>query len=322
MYAIRIHEHGGPDVLVYEEVPMPEPGKGEARVKVAAAGLNFIDTYHRTGLYPVERPFTPGMEIAGEVDAVGEGVYEVSVGDRVACGFHPGGYADYAVIPAAKLVKVPEEVDLQMAAAAMLQGMTAHYLSHSTFALQPSHTVLVHAAAGATGQLLVQMAKQRGARVFGTASTAAKAALAIQFGADEVILYSQKDFVAEVRRLTDGQGVDVVYDSVGQATFEGSLDCLRPRGMLVLFGQSSGKVPPFDLTTLNIKGSLFVTRPSLGHYVATREEMQQRANDVFTWIAEGKLKPHIDRTMPLKDVREAHEALESRSTAGKVLLIP
>lgn len=322
MYAVRIHTPGGHDALVYEEVATPEPGPNEVRVKVAAAGLNFIDTYHRTGLYKMPLPFTPGMEVAGVVDAVGPGVIDLSEGDQVACGFHPGGYAEYCIIPAEKLVPVPAGVDLQTAAAAMLQGMTAHYLSHSTFPLGPAHTALVHAAAGATGQLLVQMAKQRGARVFGTASTAAKAALAVQAGADEVILYTQHNFVDEVRRLTDDKGVDVVYDSVGQATFEGSLQSLRPRGYLVLFGQSSGPVPPFDAGILNSHGSLYLTRPSLGHYVATRDEMLQRANDVFSALQEGKLKIRIDRTFPLQEAGAAHAALESRDTAGKVLLIP
>jgi NADPH2:quinone reductase len=308
--------------MVYEEVALPEPGTGEVRVKVFAAGVNFIDTYQRTGAYPVEVPFTPGMEVGGVVDAVGPGVLSLNEGDRVACGFHPGGYAEYAIIPEEKLVPVPEDVDLQTAAAVMLQGMTAHYLTHSTFPVQPGHTVLIHAAAGATGQLLVQMAKQQGARVFGTASSAAKAAKAVQAGADEIILYTQKDFAEAVRMLTNGQGVDVVYDSVGQATFEGSLNCLRPRGYLVLFGQSSGRVEAFDPQILNQKGSLFLTRPSLGHYAATRDEMLQRANDVFQAIAADTLRVTIDNTFPLSDAAAAHEALESRSSAGKLLLIP
>jgi NADPH2:quinone reductase len=322
MYAVRIHSPGGTDALTYEEVALPEPGKEEVRVKVAAAGVNFIDTYHRAGLYPITPPFTPGMEVAGVVDAVGPGVYGVSEGQRVACGFHPGGYAEYAIIPVSKLVHVPDGVDDQTAAALLLQGMTAHYLTHSTFLVQPGHSVLIHAAAGATGQLLVQMAKQHGARVFGTASTAAKAAQAVKAGADEVILYTQKDFVKEVKSLTDGQGVDVVYDSVGQATFEGSLDCLRPRGYMVLFGQSSGPVGPIDPQILNSKGSLFLTRPSLGHYVATREEMDLRANDLFEAIQNGTLKVTIDRTLPLSEAGAAHEALESRATSGKLVLLP
>jgi len=322
MHAVRIHTPGGTDALTYEEVAVPEPGKEEVRVKVAAAGVNFIDTYHRAGLYPISTPFTPGMEVAGVVDAVGPGVFGVSEGQRVACGFHPGGYAEYTIIPANKLVHVPDGVDDQTAAALLLQGMTAHYLTHSTFLVQPSHTVLIHAAAGATGQLLVQMAKQHGARVFGTASTAAKAAQAVKAGADEVILYTQKDFVKEVKTLTDGQGVDVVYDSVGQATFEGSLDCLRPRGYMVLFGQSSGPVGQIDPQILNSKGSLFLTRPSLGHYVATREELDQRANDLFEAVQNGTLKVTIDRTLPLSEAGAAHEALESRATSGKLVLLP
>jgi NADPH2:quinone reductase len=322
MYAVRIHDHGGPEALTYEEIAVPEPGKDEVRVQVVASGVNFIDTYHRTGLYPVALPFTPGVEGAGIVEAVGQGVYGVAVGDRVAWAFAPGGYAQQAVVPANKLIRIPEEIDSQVAAAALLQGMTAHYLTHSTFTVEPSHTVLVHAAAGATGQLIVQMAKQHGARVFGTASSASKAAQAIKMGADEVILYSQKDFADEVKMLTDGEGVDVVYDSVGQATFEGSLDCLRPRGYLVLFGQSSGPVPPFDPSILNQKGSLFLTRPSLGHYVATREELEQRASDVFSGIMAGTLKITIDRALPLAEAAAAHEALESRSTLGKILLQP
>jgi NADPH2:quinone reductase len=262
------------------------------------------------------------MEVSGVVDAVGPGVFGVSEGQRVACGFHPGGYAEYTIIPASKLVHVPDGVDDQTAAALLLQGMTAHYLTHSTFLVQPSHTVLIHAAAGATGQLLVQMAKQHGARVFGTASTAAKAAQAVKAGADEVILYTQKDFVKEVKALTNNEGVDVVYDSVGQATFEGSLDCLRPRGYMVLFGQSSGPVGPIDPQILNSKGSLFLTRPSLGHYVATREELDQRANDLFEAVQNGTLKVTIDRTLPLSEAGAAHEALESRATSGKLVLLP
>jgi NADPH2:quinone reductase len=322
MHAVRIHTPGGTDALTYEEVAVPEPGKEEVRVKVAAAGVNFIDTYHRAGLYPISTPFTPGMEVAGVVDAVGPGVFGVSEGQRVACGFHPGGYAEYTIIPANKLVHVPDGVDDQTAAALLLQGMTAHYLTHSTFLVQPGQTVLIHAAAGATGQLLVQMAKQHGARVFGTASTAAKAAQAVKAGADEVILYTQKDFVKEVKTLTDGQGVDVVYDSVGQATFEGSLDCLHPRGYMVLFGQSSGPVGQIDPQILNSKGSLFLTRPSLGHYVATREELDQRANDLFEAVQNGTLKVTIDRTLPLSEAGAAHEALESRATSGKLVLLP
>ncbi len=322
MYAIRIHQHGGPEALVYEEVATPEPGKGEVRVKVEAAGLNFIDTYHRTGLYPMQTPFIPGVEGSGMVDAIGPDVIGMPTGRRVAWAFTPGSYAEYAIIPEDRLIPVPDEVDLRDAAAAMLQGMTAHYLTHSTYPLKPNDTALVHAAAGATGQLIVQMAKQLGARVFGTVSTAAKGAKAIEAGADEIILYSQDNFVDKVNFLTDDQGVDVVYDSVGQATFEGSLDVLRPRGMLVLFGQSSGPVPPFDAGILNRKGSLYLTRPSLGHYIATRDEMMQRANDIFDGMGNDTLFIRKDRTFLLAQASEAHKALESRATAGKVLLLP
>lgn len=288
-----------------------------------AAGVNFIDVYHRTGLYPLSLPFTPGQEAAGVVDALGPDVADLSIGDHVAFGFHPGGaYAEYALVPAQKLVRVPATIDLPVAAAAMLQGMTAHYLTRSTFALQPGDTALVHAAAGGVGLLLIQMAKLAGARVFGTVSTEQKAELARAAGADAVIKYTQTDFTAEVRRLTDGRGVDVVYDSVGQTTFEGSLDSLRPRGYLVLFGQSSGAVPPFHLQTLNAKGSLFITRPSLGHYVASRAEFEQRAYELFSLIETGQLHVRIDRTFPLAEASAAHEALESRATAGKVLLVP
>lgn len=322
MHAVRIHQHGGPEVLVYEEVALPEPAAGQVRIKIAAAGLNYIDTYHRTGLYPVTLPFTPGMEAAGVVDAVGPDVAGVAVGDRVAYVFQPGSYAEYSVVAADKVVPVPHEVDLQVAAAALLQGMTAHYLIHSTFPVQAGHTILIHAAAGGTGQLLVQMAKQQGARVFGTASTEEKAALARAAGVDEVIFYTREDFAAAVKRLTDGRGVDVVYDSVGQTTFEGSLDCLRPRGYLVLFGQSSGAVAPFNPLVLNTKGSLFLTRPSLGHYIATREELQQRAAAVLNGIGAGTLTLRVDRTLPLAEAAAAHIALESRATAGKVLLVP
>lgn len=321
MYAIRVHATGGPEVLSYEEVPLPEPGPGEARVRVAAAGLNYIDTYHRTGLYPLPLPFTPGMEMAGVVDAVGPEVHDVAVGDHVACGFQLGSYADYLTVPAAKLVHVPAQIDLQVAAAVMLQGMTAHYLTTSTVALQPGQTVLVHAAAGGAGLLLVQMAKQRGARVFGTVSTEEKAALAREAGAEAAILYTQEDFVAAVRRLTEDAGVDVVYDSVGQATFAGSLSLLRRRGTLVLFGQSSGPVEPISPSAL-ARGSLALTRPGLGDYVATREELTWRAGDVFAAMLQGTLTVRIDRVFPLAEAAAAHAALEGRATMGKVLLAP
>jgi NADPH2:quinone reductase len=320
MRAIRVAAYGGPEVLRLEELPVPEPGPGEARVRVAFAGVNFIDVYHRTGLYPLALPFTPGSEAAGVVDAVGEGVDIVAPGDRVAYAGQPGAYAECAIVQADRLVHIPDDVALDLAAAVMLQGMTAHYLTHSTYALGPGDTALVHAAAGGVGRLLVQLAKRRGARVIGTVSTEAKAALARGAGADHVVRYTVEDFREVARRLTDGRGVDVVYDSVGQATFEGSLDSLRRRGYLVLFGQSSGPVPPIDPLILNRKGSLFLTRPSLAHYTADRRELIGRAGDLLRWIAAGELDVRIDRVLPLAEAAEAHRLLEGRKTAGKVLL--
>jgi len=322
MKAIRIHEFGGPELLTYEDVPLPEPGAGEVRVKIEAAGLNFIDTYHRRGLYPVELPTVIGVEGGGVVDAVGPDVEGVKPGDRVAYALQMGSYAEYAVVPAWKTVPIPEGLDTQQAVTLMVQGMTAHYLAYSTFPLKPGDTALVHAAAGGVGHLLVQIAKRCGARVIGTVSTEEKAQLARKAGADEVILYTQVDFEEETKRLTDGRGVDVVYDSVGKDTFMKGLNCLRPRGYMVLYGQSSGPVAPFDPQILNAKGSLFLTRPSLGHYVATREELLQRANDLFTWAAAGELEVRVDRTFPLAEAAEAHRYLEGRQTKGKVLLIP
>jgi NADPH2:quinone reductase len=322
MKAIRIHETGGPDVLQYEEVPRPGPGTGEVLVKIEAAGLNFIDIYHRTGQYPGETPFIPGMEGAGRVAQIGPEVKEFALGDRVAYAMVRGSYAEYAVVPAARLVPVPDEVDIRDAAAIMLQGMTAHYLSHSTYPLTAADTALIHAAAGGVGTLLIQMAKMRGARVIGTASTEEKIELARRLGADEMIRYTEEDFVPAVERLTRGAGVSVVYDSVGRSTFRGGLDCLRPRGMMVLFGQSSGAVEPLDLQVLNSKGSLYVTRPSLAHYVADRSELLQRSADCFGWISTGKLAIRIDRTFSLAAAAEAHRYIEGRQTKGKVLLIP
>ena len=322
MHAICIHEHGGPEALRYDEVSTSEPGAGEARVRIEAAGLNYIDIYHRTGLYPsTNMPFTPGMEGAGVVEAIGPDVTEVNVGDRVGYAMHQGSYTEAAIVPSEVLVPLPDSIDTQSAAAAMLQGMTAHYLTRSTYPLSTGDTALVHAAAGGVGLLLIQMAKTLGARVLGTVSTPEKAQLATGAGADEVILYTQTDFEAEVKRLTDGQGVDVVYDSVAKTTFDKSLNCLRPRGYLALFGQSSGPVPPFDLSRLS-RGSLFITRPGLGHHAADREELMGRAGDLFEWIASGTLKLRIDRTFPLQDAADAHRALEGRQTTGKVLLIP
>ena len=322
MKAIRIHENGGPEVLQIEEVPVPEIGADEALVKIAAAGLNFIDTYHRNGLYKMSLPITPGVEAAGVVEAVGANVTEVKVGERVAYASQIGSYAEYNAVPATKLVPVPDNVAFDLATTAMVQGMTAHYLTHSTYPIQKGDTVLIHAAAGGTGQLLIQMAKKRGATVIGTTSTDEKADLARSLGADHVILYTQNDFEVETKRLTGGAGVHVVYDGVGKTTFDKGLNVLRPRGYMVLFGQSSGPVPPFDPQILNTKGSLFVTRPTIFHYVATREDLLWRGGDVFNWLAQGELQLKIDRELPLVEAAEAHRLLESRQTAGKVLLIP
>ncbi|HMV50909.1 MAG TPA: quinone oxidoreductase [Blastocatellia bacterium] len=322
MKAIVVENPGGPESLVYRDYETPAPKAGEARIKVEAVGLNYIDVYHRTGLYPLPRPFIPGMEAAGTVEAVGEGVTEVAAGDRVAYAMQPGAYAEYVVVPAWKLVKVPDGVTAQQAAATMLQGMTAHYLVTSTYALKAGDTALIHAAAGGVGLILIQLVKRIGARAIGTVSTEAKAELAREAGADEVILYTEQDFEAETRRLTDGKGVQVVYDSVGQTTFLKSLNSLAPRGMLALFGQSSGPVAAFDPALLAQKGSLFLTRPSLAHYAATREELLWRAGELFDWINAGELKLRIEKTFPLAEAAEAHRQLEGRQTTGKVLLLP
>lgn len=322
MKAVRVHKYGGPEVLTLEEMPVPEPKAGEARVKIEAIGVNYIDVYQRTGLYPLQTPFTLGTEGAGIVDAVGPNVTEVKKGERVGYAMIPGSYAEYAIVPAARLVPIPPNIDARSAAALMLQGMTAHYLTHSTYPLKKGETALLHAAAGGVGLLLIQIVKQLGATVIGTVSTEAKAKLAKEMGADHLILYTQSDFLAEVKKLTDGHGVNVVYDSVGQTTFDKSLDCLRPRGYLVLFGQSSGPVPPFDPGKLAAKGSLFLTRPSLAHYTLERSELLQRANDVFNWTATGKLKVRIDKTFRLAEAAEAHRQLEGRKTTGKVILLP
>jgi NADPH2:quinone reductase len=322
MKIIQVAKHGGPEELKLVDAPVPKPGPGEALVKIAASGVNFIDVYFRTGLYKADPPFTPGNEAAGTVEAVGPDATEVAPGDRVAYAMHRGSYAEYAVVPARVLVKLPDGVDFNTAAAAMLQGMTAHYLTHSTWPLKNGDKCLIHAAAGGAGRLLVQMAKMRGATVYGTAGTDEKAALAKEAGADEVIVYTKQDFVAEVKRFTDGKGVDVVYDSVGQSTFLKGLDIIRPRGLMALFGQSSGAVEPFNPSILNQKGSLFLTRPSLATHCLTREELLWRAGDVLNWIASGKLKLRIDRTYALGDAARAHQDLEGRKTAGKLLLIP
>ena len=322
MKTVRVHEYGGLEALRFEEVGIPEPGEGEARVRIEAIGVNFIDIYHRIGRYKGSLPLTLGQEAAGVVDAVGPHVTDVKPGDRVAYASVQGSYAEYAIVPAWRLIKIPSEVDVQPAAAAMLQGMTAHYLTHSTYPLKQGDTALVHAAGGGTGQLIVQIAKMRGARVIGTASTGEKAALAREAGTDHVILYTETDFEAEVKSLTDNTGVDVVYDSVGKDTFEKSMNCLRPRGYLVLFGQSSGPAPQIDPQILNPKGSLFLTRPTLGHYIAYRAELLGRVNDLFDWMATGKLKVRIDQTFPLAEAAEAHRHLEDRKSKGKILLIP
>jgi NADPH2:quinone reductase len=320
--AIRVHSFGGPEALTLEELPTPEPGAGQVLVKIGAAGVNYIDIYHRTGLYPNQLPLTLGVEAAGTVEATGPDVSEVRVGDRVAYSGAPGAYAEYAVVPAHRLVPVPSDLSLEQAAAALLQGMTAHFLTHSTYPIHPGDQVLIHAAAGGVGLLLVQMAKRRGAQIFATVSTEEKAGLAREAGADEIIFYTKEDFEEVIKAKTGGKGVHVVYDSVGLTTFDKSLNSLRPRGTLVLFGQSSGPVPPLNPSILNTKGSLFLTRPSLFHYVAERSELLDRASAVLGGLASGDLKLRIDRSLPLGEAAEAHRLLESRATSGKLLLIP
>jgi len=322
MKAMRVLRFGGPEAMTLEEIPPPSPGEGQALVRLQAVGVNFIDIYQRMGLYSVPLPFTPGNEGSGIVQETGPGVTEVAVGDHVAYAGVSGSYAEFAVVPSGRLVKVPKGIDPETAAAVMLQGMTAHYLSHDTYPLKPGDACLVHAAAGGVGLLLVQMAKRRGARVFGTVSTPEKARLAREAGADDVILYTENDFETEVRRLTGGQGVQVVYDSVGQATFEKSLNCLAPRGYLVLYGQSSGPVPSFDPQVLNARGGLFLTRPSLGHYTRDRQELLSRADQVLGWVADGALGVRIGGAFPLEEAGEAHRRLAGRQTTGKVLLLP
>jgi NADPH:quinone reductase len=322
MKLIQIAKNGGPEEMKLVDAPVPSPGPKQALVKVAASGVNFIDVYFRTGLYKADLPFTPGNEAAGTVEAVGPDVTEVQPGDRVAYAMNRGSYAEYTVVPSAQLVKIPDGLDFVTAAAAMLQGMTAHYLTHSTFPLKSGDTCLIHAAAGGAGRLAVQMAKMLGATVYGTAGTDEKAAIARSAGADEVIVYTRDDFVSEIKRLTNNRGVDVVYDSVGAGTFLKGLDIISPRGMMVLFGQSSGAVPPFDPSILNQKGSLFLTRPSLAHHCLTREELLWRAGDVLGWIASGRLEIRIDSTYALADAPQAHRNLESRKSAGKLILVP
>ena len=322
MLAIQVSETGGPEVLTPVERPIPQPKPNEAVVQIKASGVNFIDVYFREGRYSTLLPFVNGQEGAGIITAIGADVTQVKTGDRVAYTATLGSYAEYAAVPANKLIRIPDELDFEQAAAAMLQGMTAHYLSHSTYELQKGETALVHAAAGGVGLLLVQMAKKIGARVIATAGTAEKAQLARDAGADECIIYTESDFEEEMRKLTGGNGVDVIYDGVGQATFNKDLNVLRPRGYLVLFGGSSGAVPPFDLIKLSQKGSLYITRPTLGHYTATRQELEWRAGDVLKWVLNGDLKLRIHKKYSLKEAAEAHRDLEGRKTTGKLLLIP
>ncbi|MGB7264609.1 MAG: quinone oxidoreductase [Terracidiphilus sp.] len=322
MKAIQIQATGGPEVLQLVDLPIPEPGPGQVLVRIEATGVNFIEIYFRKGVYKTAFPMIPGSEGAGTVEELGPGVTGFKDGDAVASTSMIGSYAEYALVPAAQLVKIPKGVSMESAAAAMLQGMTAHYLSHSTFPLKKGDTALVHAGAGGVGLLLTQMAVRLGARVITTVSTKAKAGFSREAGASDVILYTEQDFEAEVKRLTGGKGVDVVYDSVGKTTFEQSLNCLRPRGLMALFGASSGPVPPFDPIQLNSKGSLFLTRPTLWHYIATRAELEQRAGDVLGWAAKGELKLRTEHTYPLAEAAQAQIDLEARKTTGKILLVP
>ncbi len=322
MKAIRVHETGGPEALRLEDLPVPVAGKGEALVKIEAAGVNYTDIYYRMGWTKSALPFTVGVEAAGVVERVGPEVSGLKPGDRVAYTGPLGAYAEYAAVPAWRLVRLPGGTDARTAAAAMLQGMTAHYLCHSTYRLGEGETAMIHAAAGGVGGLLVQMAKIRGARVIGTVGTDAKARIAREAGADEVIVYTKVDFETEVKRLTGGRGVAVVYDTVVKATFDRSHNSLGPRGYLVLFGQASGPVPPFDPQILNAKGSLFLTRPTLGNYTATPEELNERAGDVLGWVASGRLRLRIETALPLAGAAEAHERLAGRGTSGKLLLVP
>jgi NADPH2:quinone reductase len=322
MKAIRVEAFGGPEVLAYTEIPRPEPGPDEIVVEIEAAGVNFVDVYQRTGQYETELPTTLGMEGAGRVAATGLDVTRFERGDRVAYAMEMGSYADYAIVPAERAVRVPEGVDTRQAAAVMLQGLTAHYLTQSTYPLQENEVVLIHAAAGGVGSLLVQMARLHGAHVIGTASTEEKARRAGELGADEMILYTELDFEEEVGRMTQGRGVDVIYDGVGEATFRKGLNCLRRRGTMVLFGQASGAVDPIDPQVLKREGSLYLTRPTLSDYAATREELERRAGNLFEWVEAGLLRVRIDRMFPLRDAADAHRYIEGRKTQGKLLLIP
>jgi NADPH2:quinone reductase len=323
MKAIIVERPGDAQVMRYGDVPTRQPGKDEVLIRTAAIGVNYLDVYHRSGTYPIAPgPFTPGMEASGTVEAVGSGVKDFEPGDRVAYTGVLGSYTQLSVVPASKLVAVPANISFEQAAAIMLQGMTAHYLANATFPLKHGDVALVHAGAGGVGLLLTQLAKARGATVITTVSTQAKEQLSKEAGADHVIRYTEDDFAAQARRITGGRGVDVVYDSVGKTTFEKSLDSLRPRGMMVLFGGSSGQVPPLDLQVLNLKGSLFITRPNLAHYIAERAELEQRAGDLFNAVERGTLKLRIERTYPLSDASRAHTDLAARKTTGKLLLIP
>jgi len=322
MKAIRIEQYGGPETLQYQEIPLPEPQTGEVRVRLEAVGVNYIDIYHRTGIYPVGLPFTVGSEAAGVVEALGPEVTEVKIGDRVGYAMSLGAYAEAAIVPAWKCIPLPASFGALHAAAVLLQGMTVHYLAYGSYMIRPGDTVLVHAAAGGVGLLLVQIARHLGAFVIGTVSTPAKVEIVKEAGAQEVILYMETDFLQEVKRITEGRGVHAVYDSVGQTTFDRGLDCLRHRGTLVLFGQSSGPVAPFNPSILAAKGSLFLTRPTLAHYAATREELLARATTVLDWVTSGTLKIRIDKTFPLSEAAEAQRRLESRVSTGKILLIP
>ena len=321
MQAIRIDRYGGPEVMRVWEIDTPEPGPGEVRVRVEAAGVNFIDIYHRTGLYAMELPFTPGVEGAGEIETVGPDVTEFAPGDRVGWTMHPGGYAECTIVPTKKLIPLPQEISFMQAAAILLQGMTVHYLTQGTYLVKAGDKVLIHAAAGGVGRLLIQACKHFGAFVIGTVSTDEKAQIALEAGADEVIHYTKKDFGEEVKRITKKIGVNVVYDSVGKTTYEKSLECLKPRGLLALFGQSSGPVPPVSPSLL-ARASLFMTRPTLAHYTATREELLERAGEVFEWVQTGVIKIRMDLTYPLPQAEDAHERLESRASTGKILLLP
>jgi NADPH2:quinone reductase len=319
---VRVHRYGDPDVLTYEEIPEPVPGRGEVLVRLKAIGVNFIDVYFRRGVFDVRLPFVPGVEAAGVVEELGSEVSEVGIGDRVVYARVLGAYAEYSVVPVERLIKIPDGVDFSTAAAVMLQGVTAHFLSHSAYAVKQGDVVLVHAAAGGVGLLLVQLAKMKGAKVIGVVSSEVKAALAREFGADEIVLYSKPDWDQEVRRITGGRGVQVVYDSVGKDTFEKSLNCLAPRGYLVLYGRSSGSAPPVSPDQLMCRGSLFITRPVFAHYTASREELVERARAVLEWVKSGQLRLHVYGTFELGEASLAHRLIESRVTVGKILLLP